>query len=249
MKQLALAMRLRERALFDSFVAGPNERVVGQLRLLAGEGGIHVGQGGMLARVAWLSGPGGVGKTHLLQASCSLAIAMGRSALYLPLSQLRAFGPEALEGWQSADLLALDELAEVIGQRDWEQALFALYRDAEQRAATLLLAARQPPAQLPFVLADLRSRLSAALPFEVQALEEADQRRVLRLRAHARGLLLPEQTARYLQRRFPRELSTLCTLLDTIDLAALQAQRRLTVPFIRAVLAAQLPPVRARRAK
>ena len=35
MKQLPLAMRLRERALFDSFVAGANGAAVGQLRALA----------------------------------------------------------------------------------------------------------------------------------------------------------------------------------------------------------------------
>ena len=43
-----------------------------------------------------------------------------------------------------------------------------------------------------------------------------------------------EESALYLQRRFPRDLPTLYELLDTIDEAALQAQRRLTVPFIRA---------------
>ena len=46
--------------------------------------------------------------------------------------------------------------------------------------------------------------------------------------------------ALYLQRRFRRDLPTLYELLDTIDEAALQAQRRLTVPFIRQVLGAAL---------
>jgi DnaA family protein len=43
----------------------------------------------------------------------------------------------------------------------------------------------------------------------------------------------------YLQRRFPRDLPTLYQLLDTLDEAALAAQRRVTVPFIRAVLESQ----------
>ena len=64
MKQLPLAMRLRERAVFDSFVPGANLAAVEQLRTLAG---------GTAAGVCWLSGPHGVGKTHLLQTSCALA--------------------------------------------------------------------------------------------------------------------------------------------------------------------------------
>jgi DnaA-homolog protein len=56
------------------------------------------------------------------------------------------------------------------------------------------------------------------------------------LRARLRGLELPEETSRWLQRRFPRDMRTLYEILDTLDEAALVAQRRLTVPFIRSVL-------------
>jgi DnaA family protein len=242
MKQLALAMRLRERALFDSFVTGPNQNAVAQLRasVVAGLASGSAARTG--AAAYWLAGPGGVGKTHLLQATCTLAIEHGSSAVYLPLSQLRGLGPEALDGWQQADVLALDDVPEVIGQRAWEQALFGLYREAEQRGARLLLAARETPARLTFALADLRSRLMAAMLLSVQPLDEPGQRQALQWRARARGLELPDETARYLQRRFRRDLATLCSLLDTIDLASLQAQRRLTVPFIRSVLAPSPPP-------
>ena len=71
--------------------------------------------------------------------------------------------------------------------------------------------------------------------------DESEQRQALRLRARARGLELPEEGAVYLQRRFRRDLPTLYELLDAIDEAALQAQRRLTVPFIRQVLAQHCP--------
>ena len=58
----------------------------------------------------------------------------------------------------------------------------------------------------------------------------------LQLRAQQRGFELPDETARYLQRRLPRELSSLFAVLDELDTAALTEQRRLTVPFIRDVL-------------
>ena len=58
----------------------------------------------------------------------------------------------------------------------------------------------------------------------------------LKLRARVRGFELPDETARWLQRRFPRDMHTLYELLDALDEASLIAQRRLTVPFIRTVL-------------
>jgi DnaA family protein len=227
-KQLPLAMRLRERALFDSFVPGANAAAVGQLRTLAS---------GAAGGVYWLSGPHAVGKTHLLQASCALAGSAGADAAYLPLSQLVALGPESLEGWHDARVVALDDVTAVAGRRDWEQGLFRLHREVEERGAVLLAAAVAPPLLVKFSLPDLGSRFAAATLLPLRLLDEPEQREALRLRAHLRGLELPEETALYLQRRFRRDLPTLYQLLDAIDAAALQAQRRLTVPFIRQVLA------------
>jgi DnaA family protein len=227
MQQLPLAIGLRERAVFESFVPGPNLEAVDQLRAIA------QGKG---AEVCWLCGPAGVGKSHLLQAVCALAQRTGISAAYLPLAQLAPHGPEALEGWHGAQVLAVDDLGLVAGQLPWEQRLFGLYREAQERGAALIAAAFEPPLLLSFALPDLASRFAAATLLPLRALPEAGQREALRLRAHARGLELPEETALYLQRRFRRDLPTLYHLLDTIDEAALQAQRRLTVPFIRSVL-------------
>lgn len=72
--------------------------------------------------------------------------------------------------------------------------------------------------------------------FALQPLDEAGRLEALRLRAHLRGVDLPDETVRFLQRRFPRDMQTLYRLLDTLDDAALAAQRRLTVPFVRGVL-------------
>src|SRR5665213_4487375 len=125
---------------------------------------------------------------------------------------------------------------QIAGDLPWEQRLFGLYREAQERGAMLIAAAVEPPLLLHFALPDLASRFAAAALLPLRPLPEAGQREALRLRAHARGLELPEETALYLQRRFRRDLPTLYHLLDTIDEAALQAQRRLTVPFIRSVL-------------
>jgi DnaA family protein len=237
MQQLPLAMRLRERAVFESFVPGPNLQAVEHLRAIA-LGATALGATGLgaAAEVCWICGPAGVGKSHLLQALCAQAQASGLDTAYLPLSQLRALGLGTLEGWQDARVLALDDLACIAGDRDWEQRLFGLHREAQERGAALIVAAVEAPLRLRFALPDLASRFAAATLLALRPLDEAEQREALRLRARARGLELPEETALYLQRRFPRDLSSLYTLLDTVDDAALQAQRRLTVPFIRSVL-------------
>jgi DnaA family protein len=130
----------------------------------------------------------------------------------------------------------VDDVDAVIGQREWERALFALYRDAEERRATLLWAAASPPQALHFALPDLASRAAAGQLLTLKALSEQQQGAALQRRARLRGLELPEETVQYLQRHWPRDMRTQCGLLDSLDDAALQAQRRITVPFIREVL-------------
>lgn len=225
MRQLPLSVRLHDRASFESFLPGPNQDALTQLKALAEQ---------QRAGLTWLCGPEGSGKTHLMQ---SLCVRGGSAAAYVPLSQLESYGAAAVGAWQGARWLCLDEVATAIGRPEWERALFALYRDCEERGASLLMAAREAPTQLPFVLPDLASRCAAGHRLALQALDEQQQCTALQLRAQQRGFDLPEETARYLQRRLPRDMSSLFALLDELDAAALAAQRRLTVPFIRGVLA------------
>jgi DnaA family protein len=55
----------------------------------------------------------------------------------------------------------------------------------------------------------------------------------MRLRARNRGFELPEEVARYVLRRYPRDAQSLFELLDRIDRASLATQRRVTISLVR----------------
>ena len=228
MRQLPLGVRLPDPAVFASFVPEANAEALAHVRRLAD------GEGGSLT---WLCGPAGCGKTHLLQATCAAA-GERMGAAYLPLAQLADLGVGVLEGLAQLGCVCLDDLERVVGEIDWERALFGLLHGLEDAGGRLLIAARVPPALLGWALPDLGSRCAAGAVFQLRALEEDGQRTALMLRAKLRGLELPEETWQWLRRRLPREMRALYEVLDTLDAAALAAQRRLTVPFIREVLAA-----------
>lgn len=225
MRQMTLGVRLKERATFSSFLTARNQELVAHLKHLAAAPG----------GATWLAGPHASGKSHLLQAVCA-DLAPGRRAAYLPLETLLPFGPETLDGAENLDLACYDDIQAIAGQEAWEQRLFSLWQRAVERNTTMLFAARENPAQVDFELQDLKSRLASSTPFVVRELNDDEQLEALTLRAHLRGLEMPPETARYLQRRFPRDMRTLCEILDTLDDAAFAAQRRLTVPFIREVI-------------
>lgn len=226
MRQIPLGVRLPDRALFASFLPARNSEALEHARRLA-----QAQEGGL----TWLCGPRGSGKTHLLQAICAAAAERMRAG-YVPLAQIASLGVGVLEGLRQLECLCLDDVDCVAGEAAWERAIFALLRELEECGGRLILAAQAPPALVSWALADLGSRCAAGTVLQLRLLDEEERHAALQLRAHLRGLELPDETWQWLQRRFPRDMRTLYELLDTLDEAALAAQRRLTVPFIREVL-------------
>ena len=226
MQQLPLGVRLPDRAVFASFLPARNPQVVAHARGIAR---------GETRGVTWICGPPGSGKTHLLQAICAAAGERTRAG-FVPLAQLASLGPGMLEGLGELGCLCIDDLDRVAGDPAWERRLFGLVRETEEAGGALVAAAAAPPALQRWALPDLGSRLGAGAIFQLRPLDEGEQQEALGLRARLRGLELPEETWQWLRRRYPRDMRLLYQLLDTLDEAALTAQRRLTVPFIRDVL-------------
>lgn len=184
----------------------------------------------------YLAGPAGSGKTHLLLAACAQARASGGDASYLPLAAIAGRLGDALAGQARAALLCLDGLEAIAGRAEDEMALFHFHNAARVAGTRLLYAASAMPTALPLRLPDLRSRLEQCTRVALEPLDEEGRREVLRQRAARRGLELDEAVLDYLFRRVGRDLASLTQLLDRLDQASLAAQRRITIPFLRACL-------------
>jgi DnaA-homolog protein len=227
MRQLPLAVRLRDFAVFDSFEPGPNGAVIAVLADPVAT-----------APAVWVWGPAGSGKSHLLQAAC----AAHASAAYLPLEALLPGGPGVLQGWEERALVCMDDVDLLAGRRDWELAAFALFNRLWERGGRLVVSASAGPAGTRFLLPDLGSRLAWGGVFRLEPLSDDDRIAALRRRAALRGLELPVEAARYMLRRMPRDMRALCGWLDKLDVASLAAGKRLTLPFVRSVIEAEAEP-------
>jgi DnaA-homolog protein len=229
MKQLALGVRLRAEALFESFAPGRNSEVLTALRSAN-------------AAPLWLWGAHGSGKTHLLQAVCAAVGAAagagagadaGQSAAYFPLDRAFALPPDALTGFERSHVLCIDDVDTIAGDQAWEQALFTLFNEATELRTRLIFAAAVAPRQASWVLEDWRSRAASCVVYQLRELDDEGRIEALRLRAAQRGLQLPYETSEYLLKRMPRDLPSLFQILDALDEASMVEQRRLTIPFIR----------------
>ena len=225
-RQLPLPVRLRDEATLDNFLPLPASRaLIAALRAQAGGAG---------EPIIYLYGPGGVGKSHLLQACCHLA---GAGALYLPLGELADCRPEeVLQGIETLELVCLDDVDRVLGRADWELALFNLFNRARQHGCSLLVAGNAAPRALAVDLADLRSRLGWGIVYQLPAAGDEEKIAILQFRAARRGLALGGDVCAYVVSRAARDMEALLALLDRLDEASLVEQRALSIPFVKVVL-------------
>lgn len=226
--QLALGITWHRGARFDNLVEGANAEAVRAVRRLAEQGG---------RPCLYLWGDPGTGKTHLLHAACEAGAAAGRRVAYVPLGERWRGPPEMVADFGAFHLVCLDDVQHLRGVRGWEEGVFALYRRLHERGGGLLVSAPRRPAALGLELPDLASRFAADLVLRLHPLADDQRREVLRLHARQRGLDLSPEVGDYILSRHRRDLHALIGLIERLDRAALIAQRALTLPFVREVMA------------
>jgi DnaA family protein len=222
-----MGMHTRDNATFDNFLIGKNELTLDFLSVFLTQ---------QEQRYVYLWGKPGSGRTHLLQASAINAEKNGKKAICLPLLDIVALSPQMLENLEYYDLVCLDDIQAIVGNTEWEEAIFHLYNRLDQMQHHLLITGNVAPRELPVKLADLQSRLTAGTVFQLHLLTDDEKLNALQLRAQARGLHISDEVGHFLLRRSARSMSDLYGVLDKLDHASLAAQRRLTIPFVKLVL-------------
>ena len=178
----------------------------------------------------YLWGLPGSGRTHLLQACCHDE----PNSIYL--DHLLKLDTEVLQGLEAMSLVCIDNIEQVLGDRNWEEALFHLMNAIKDSKGKLILAANAPASKTRVVLPDLKSRLLAATAVETDQLSDEDKLKVLMQRAHNRGFQLSEDVGRFILSRSGRDMRQLLDLLQRLELETLRQHKRVTIPFVKQTL-------------
>ena len=221
MKQLTLDIGLARAPSLASFLAGPSEAAWKHLQLWAGNPTRS-------PVPTYLWGASGSGKTHLLKAVEESLREQGASAGWLDPSMAEPPGFD--ERWA---VVLMDEVH--LYSAVQQHAAFSWFVQAQALQRGVLAAGLLPPAHLK-LREDLRTRLGWGHVFQLHVLSEPERRSVLRQAADARGVFLSDEVMDFILHRFSRDLGSLMQLLDHLDAYALQAQRAITIPLIKAML-------------
>ncbi len=227
-RQLTLDLGTPPPATFDNFFAGTNAELVTRLLRLDGA----LAEGPVADRTFYVWGEAGSGRSHLLQALVH-DTPPGHARYVSPQSGLDAF---TFDPYLS--IYAVDDCDRLNPTQ--QIALFNLFNEVRAHPSSALVVAG-PAAPLALgVREDLRTRLGWGLVFHLAPLTDAGKAAVLKHAAKERGVVLADDVPAYLLTHFRRDMPSLMALLDALDRFSLEQKRAVTLPLLRAMLAA--PP-------
>jgi len=231
--QLVLSVQLPDDEIFDNYLSKSNCAAVSQLGLfLDNTQQEQINK----PRCFYLFGLSGVGKSHLLHASSAYVAKLNKTSVCLSCAELLTLSVDVLDGLEQINVICLDDIQLLAGNKIWEQAVFDLYNRVLEQNNYLVVSGDQSVNQLGLTLPDLVSRLSWGLTEQLKPLSDGEKITALQFRASKRGLILSDDAANFLLNRLSRDMASLIASLDALDKASIREQRKITIPFIKDVL-------------
>ncbi len=227
--QYSLDIALPKFATFETFVDASDSQLLHVLKQISQPSSSE-------PRQYFLWGSAGTGKTHLLQAICNHQVNTQQNAIYLPMNELIDQQAEILKDMHQLDVVCIDDVDAVIGNKEWDRQLFLLINELRANNKTIVMTAAHNPHEAPVSFPDLASRLVWGPVYKLSELVDDDKSRAIQEHAKARGLEVSIEVCGFLLKRFPRDLNKLIGLLDKLDEESLVQQKKVTVPFVKSVL-------------
>ena len=228
-QQQVFNLQLTPANTFATFYTDPDQPLIGLLQSIAN------GETAEPQILLW--GAANAGKTHLLQAVCHAASLQQRRSIFIPLAKLNLNDPSIIHGFEAMDIVCIDDIHLLAQEPQWEQSLFKLINEMREKKTTMVFSSEQNPTQNIFDLPDLNSRAVWGPVYKLSTLDEDQLEAALDLHAKSRGMELSIEVKHYLFTHYQRDATTLVSILEVLDHASLQEQRKVTVPFLKKILA------------
>jgi len=220
MNQLGLPISLDSKKLLDNFIA--NSELLNLIHQLFQD---------KKASEIYVYGLTGQGKTHVLQGVVLKALANDKNAIYIDC--IDSFPEHLLDFIDQLSFISLDNV-DLISKEN-QEIFFDLYNRARQAGVVILVSGSSLPADLT-VMKDLKTRLSLAAVYKLEALNDELTMEVLNKQMNDRNLTIDSKIYEYLFKNYSRDLNTLVSAMNQLDKASLQSKKAISIPFVKTVL-------------
>lgn len=191
---------------FEQFVVGPSNRLAHAASRAV------CGQPGSLYNPLFIHGSSGMGKTHLLQATCAELLQRDPNA-YIPYVSCELFVndfvhaietgqlPQFRERARRVDALVIDDVQFLANRESSQEELFHTFNVLYQSAKQIILSADSPPTEIPTLEDRLVSRFNWGLVTQIDPPNRETRQAILHKKARLRGCEIPDELLDFIAER------------------------------------------------
>ena len=222
---------LRPPLTFDSFVVGPCNSLAREASLaVVRDEEPHLSQ-------LYLYGGPGLGKTHLARAICSEARANGKRPVYttaeaflnefLASMRSRQTGSFKKKFRQECDVLVVEDVGFLEGKQSTQLEFFHTVQHLQDADKRIVFTGSRLPQSLTALEPRLRSQLTQGFVAEMGTPDAQVRRAILRAKADAGGVHLPDESLEMLVERVRGSVRDLVSVLGQLVATASLLQKRI----------------------
>ncbi len=176
------------------------------------------------------------GKSFLLQSICNYYASNKKSALYIPIKEVKVYGTNFLDSLENLDLICIDDIDLIAGDNEWEIAIFNLINSCLISECRLIFASHLNPSTINFNLIDLISRIKKVDHIEIFPVSSNKIPEAIKFVADLRSINLGDKEIKYLTTHSKRNMSDLVNIINKLDNLSLQLKRKITIPLIKQLI-------------
>lgn len=226
---------------FDEFVVGPSNRLAHAACRAVCQ------QPGNLYNPLFIHGPSGLGKSHLLQATCHALLAEKGTAEVAYVSceafvndYVRAIETGRLTLFRDCarrcDLLVIDDIQFLAGREASQEELFHTFNTLYQSRHQIVLSADSPPAEIPTLQDRLVSRFTWGLIAQIDPPSRETRQAILQKKVRLRGVDVPPPVLDYIAQHVVGNIRLLEGALTTLITAAQVKDEPLSLELARTII-------------
>ena len=221
MNQLGLPISLNSKMLLDNFIG--NSELLNYINSLS-----HNNE----ASEIYVYGEEGLGKTHLLQGAVISALNDGENAIYIDCND--SFPEHILDSVDEFKLISIDNINFINNTN--QDLFFDFYNRARQsKNITIVVSGNCLPSNLN-IMKDMKTRLSLAVVFKLDILDDDSTMVVLNNQMSERNLTIDSKVYKYLFKNYSRDLKVLLSVINDLDKLSLQSKQAISIPFVKKTL-------------
>ena len=221
MNQLGLPLSLNSKMLLDNFIG--NSELTNYINSLSYNNE---------ASEIYVYGEEGLGKTHLLQGAVISALNDGENAIYIDCND--SFPEHILDSVDEFKLISIDNINFINNTN--QDLFFDFYNRARQsKNITIVVSGNCLPSNLN-IMKDMKTRLSLAVVFKLDILDDDSTMVVLNNQMSERNLTIDSKVYKYLFKNYSRDLKVLLSVINDLDKLSLQSKQAISIPFVKKTL-------------